>query len=775
MWKRRTSAPDCPSEENQRQQEIKLKEGDNMKKRHEFEFLRAKNRFWQHLKRGFEKFTGFQIDELDTFEKVVKLLYRPTDASSLGVTRALFGLCMVIDIVNERGLSNIDEKWGDPKICRFPLIHGMEAPTLPWMTIIYTIMWFGAFGIMLGYYFKIACFCFVLPYWYIFLLDKTFWNNHSYLYGVVAILYWGTGADKYFSLDSLTKKKEEKVPFWNYFILRFQFFLLYFLAGLKKTDVDWLRGYSVVTLSGHWIFYPFTLLLTAEQTNHFIVHLFGFIFDLTIGFWMMFDKTRLPAMLVCTAFHLMNTRLFSIGMFPYTCLATMPLFCHVDWPRKFQKLTIVSTKYLPKWRANVKSLFQEVLKAFVKSNQDRKNDDNHENENIIQQLDDSMINTGPKDSEINTESREEKGQNEKEEEVKEQRKQNDDLPPKSLPEGINSDRSKQSEKISRKQKFVTVLLVFHMSLQCFLPYSHFITQGYNNWVPGLYGYSWNMMVNYWDAIAVVIQVRDNVNNEDYFINPDAYVRNNRWWRHGDMVKQYAHCLKDNLMKETQVILSSNISIYVDVWCSLNGRFQQRMFKPNVDILTAEWHPLKPVSFLVPLLIDFNSHRYNLEEIEKQVYTWSNFSDVYFVADYPGMKKLNFVDEELANVTLTVIEGEVSYTEEGEKMKVIISKGDHVHVSSQVFHQVEVISSVPACYMYTFLNRSEFYRNNPINKLSDTHSRPPTLKTLIYEVRENFNAWIRAIKHINTAFINIFSKSFYDCDVKNRINFHQALP
>lgn len=91
MWKRRTSAPDCPSEENQRQQEFKLKEGDNMKKRYESEFLRAKNRFWQHLKRGFEKFTGFQIDELDTFEKVVKLLYRPTDASSLGVTRALFG------------------------------------------------------------------------------------------------------------------------------------------------------------------------------------------------------------------------------------------------------------------------------------------------------------------------------------------------------------------------------------------------------------------------------------------------------------------------------------------------------------------------------------------------------------------------------------------------------------------------------------------------------------------------------------------------------------
>lgn len=64
------------------------------------------------------------------------------------------------------------------------------------------------------------------------------------------------------------------------------------------------------------------------------------------------------------------------------------------------------------------------------------------------------------------------------------------------------------------------------------------------------------------------------------------------------------------MKEKQVALSSNISIYVDVWCSLNGRFQQRMFKPNVDILTAEWHPFKPVSFLVPLLTKYNFHRYD---------------------------------------------------------------------------------------------------------------------------------------------------------------------
>lgn len=71
-----------------------------------------------------------------------------------------------------------------------------------------------------------------------------------------------------------------------------------------------------------------------------------------------------------------------------------------------------------------------------------------------------------------------------------------------------------------------------------------------------------MMVNYWDAIAVIVQVHDNVNNEDYFINPDAYVINNRWWRHGDMVKQYAHCLKVYYNKKRKGIpLKTNSRYY----------------------------------------------------------------------------------------------------------------------------------------------------------------------------------------------------------------------
>jgi vitamin K-dependent gamma-carboxylase len=32
----------------------------------------------------------------------------------------------------------------------------------------------------------LSCFFYMTIYWYIFLLDKVAWNNHSYLYGLIS-------------------------------------------------------------------------------------------------------------------------------------------------------------------------------------------------------------------------------------------------------------------------------------------------------------------------------------------------------------------------------------------------------------------------------------------------------------------------------------------------------------------------------------------------------------------------------------------------------------
>ncbi|KAK2580809.1 hypothetical protein KPH14_011543 [Odynerus spinipes] len=674
--------------------------------------------------RKIESACGFKFEDLSSFENFVRLLYRPTDPASLGITRALFGICMVVDVVEERGLADIDIKWGDPWDCHFPLIHGMTPPSLSWMIVLYGAMWLGAFGLMLGFRFKVACALFVLPYWYLFLLDKSYWNNHTYLYGIVATLLWCTDANKYFAFDAkYVKRENDTVPLWNYFILKFQFFALYFLAGLKKSGKEWLEGYSMTNLSRHWVFDPFKIFLTTEETDFFIVHWFGFIFDLTVGFWMLFDKTRLPAMIFCTAFHLMNSRLFSIGMFPYVCLATMPLFCNADWPRAL-------CTSIKRQRDLLLSKCVQTIKNYL-----RNPVDNQENED---EYDDSSSNA----------------------------KSVDDPKLKDI----------KPQKVTKKQKFVVSMLLIHIALQFFLPYSHFITKGYNNWVPGLYGYSWDMMVHTWDTILVVIRVHDNENNEDRYLDPDTWVQGDRWVKHGDMARQYAFCLKDNILRQKGETLnknlrreerekwrklSSNLSIYIDAWCSLNGRFQQRIFDPNVDMLTVDWHPFKSVSFVMPLLTQYNSYRYKLDEIQRDVYSWSNYTDVLFVADFPNMSLENYIGDDFTNVSLTVLEGEVVYNEENQGESFVLPKGSSIGVRTDKFHRIKTTSPYPACYMYTYTNETkqklDIDRQTEDNRIKEPFS-------LTQELNYKIDSWARALSHLANAFFNLV----YDVPMIRRV-------
>jgi len=52
---------------------------------------------------------------------------------------------------------------------------------------------------MLGAYFHVSCVLFLAPYWYVFLLDKLSWNNHSYLYGLIAFLLISSRANQSWS------------------------------------------------------------------------------------------------------------------------------------------------------------------------------------------------------------------------------------------------------------------------------------------------------------------------------------------------------------------------------------------------------------------------------------------------------------------------------------------------------------------------------------------------------------------------------------------------
>ncbi|KAG7299861.1 hypothetical protein JYU34_016881 [Plutella xylostella] len=615
---------------------------------------------------------GFGFQDV-RFDKIVELMHSPRDASSLAVTRILFGLAMLFDIPDERGGASMDRRWGEPRTCHFPLLPTVRALPMPYMALVYAAMWIGAAGLMLGWRFRRCSIMFAACYWYLLLVEKSYWNNHSYLFGLVALLLVGSNANCYWSLDAYFDRRQSRttVPYWNYFVLKYQFFILYFVAGLKKGTAEWLTGYSLPNLGEHWVFTPFKLFLSVSQIDYLVVHWFAFLFDLTVVFWLSWPRTRRVAAVFCAAFHLMNIRLFRIGMFPWVCLATLPLYYPYDWPKRV-----------------LKKLQNIYIKFFKREDDYVCNDDAA----AVNNTDDETTPNDDKDQDDNEKS---EAQDQSESEDKGQ-----------IEDGI--------EKCDSKKKRTVYFIILYMALQAFLPYSHFLTKGYNNWTSGLYGYSWDMMVHTWETNSVVVRVVDNDKQTQFFLDPYIWAPNDRWTRHGDMVYQYAHCIKRNLLQLNEELnfndqLSTNISIYIDVWCSMNGRFQQRMFDPKVDLLRASWWPFQAVDWLMPLLSDATSLRGTLDEIREEVHGWSNHSDVIFVADFPGYELENYLPEDLTNVTLTVLGGRVAYQPEVDNhhgQSFLLHADDHMLVAPGTFHKVMNVGRDPAYYMYTFINGTE---------------------------------------------------------------------
>jgi Vitamin K-dependent gamma-carboxylase. len=104
---------------------------------------------------------------------------------------------MIIDIFDERGLTRLPIRHGDPDACFFPLFYNLPRFSIEYLYMVYLVLLLAAIGIMLGFLYKMSCVAFVVCYWYLFFLDKTVWNNHSYLYGLISIQLFLCNANYY--------------------------------------------------------------------------------------------------------------------------------------------------------------------------------------------------------------------------------------------------------------------------------------------------------------------------------------------------------------------------------------------------------------------------------------------------------------------------------------------------------------------------------------------------------------------------------------------------
>lgn len=253
-----------------------------------------------------------------------RFLFKQIDNSPLIVFRIVFGLLIFLESVGAIFTGWITKALVEPKFT-FTFIGFEWLQPLPGygMYIYYAVM--GIFGlmVMLGYRYRLAIVSFTLMWVLVYLMQKTYYNNHYYFLILLSLLMIFLPAHKQYSLDVKRNPalKSDKMSRWCAWIVILQVWIVYTFASVAKLYPDWLDGTVVSEFMSRRADYPVIGDFLQQEWVHFVIIWFGIFFDLLIVPMLLFKKTRRFAFGISIFFHLFNSIVFQVGIFPYLSLA----------------------------------------------------------------------------------------------------------------------------------------------------------------------------------------------------------------------------------------------------------------------------------------------------------------------------------------------------------------------------------------------------------------------------------------------------------------------
>lgn len=244
----------------------------------------------------------------------------------LAVLRMAFGLIMLISTIRFMAKGWVYEFYVAPKFY-FPFFGLEWVKPLPEaaMYVVFGVMAVSSLFILLGLFYRVSISAFFLCFTYVELIDKTYYLNHYYFVSIFTFLLLLVPAHRYFSLDVVRKPalKATRVPAWTINIFKTQLCLVYFFAGISKLNHDWLIDAMPLRL---WLPANEGIPLIGQTWVAYVFSWFGAIFDLTIGFFLLWKPSRKIAYFFVVVFHVFTGWLFKIGMFPYIMIAVTVIF-----------------------------------------------------------------------------------------------------------------------------------------------------------------------------------------------------------------------------------------------------------------------------------------------------------------------------------------------------------------------------------------------------------------------------------------------------------------
>ncbi len=269
---------------------------------------------------------------------LTRWLYRPVDAAALSYFRVVFGVVMFWEVVRYFQHGWIREYWIEPEFHFHYPGFGWLAP-LPGEGMY--LLWAGlgvlALLIAAGLFTRFVSALFFLGFTYQFLLAESRYLNHLYLACLLGFLLIVIPSDHRFSLDAWRRPglRDDDVPAWSLWLLRFQIGLPYVFGGVSKLNQDWMLRMepmrSWLAARADW---PFLNLVATEDWFVALANYGSVAVDLFVVPLLLWKRTRPWAFGVAVLFHLTNAWWFSIGIFPWLMIAATALFFDPSWPRR---------------------------------------------------------------------------------------------------------------------------------------------------------------------------------------------------------------------------------------------------------------------------------------------------------------------------------------------------------------------------------------------------------------------------------------------------------
>ena len=255
---------------------------------------------------------------------MINFLFKRIDNSALIVFRIVFGLLLFFESIGAIVTGWVGRNLIDPKFT-FSFIGFEWLQPLPgdWMYVYYALMGFFGLLIMVGYKYRMSMIAFTLMWTATYLMQKSSYNNHYYLLILLSSIMVFQPANTYLSIDAKLKPsiKAISMPRWCSIVFILQMFIVYTYACIAKLYPDWLNTSVIeVILKGKQHYFLIGELLQ-QKWLHYLITYGGILFDGLIIPLLLFKPTRKWAFIVSLFFHLFNSFVFQVGIFPYLSIA----------------------------------------------------------------------------------------------------------------------------------------------------------------------------------------------------------------------------------------------------------------------------------------------------------------------------------------------------------------------------------------------------------------------------------------------------------------------